>query len=399
VDVSTDSLRQHLIDPEFCARCNSCEEACRRNAILHDASNYAVDPALCAQCGDCMSACSTGAIDNWRVVPGTAAYSVEQQLAWQRLPDALSADPSLAGAALDAAPEATAFLKPRRPASAAPAAVNRYGRESPARLTIYRNERLTLPADGAEVRHIVLECDADSFPVREGQSVGIVPPGLDAAGRPHHVRLYSVASAHDGEIAGSPTFALTVKRVLQDHQGVPVRGVCSNFLCDLPAGAPVRVSGPVGETFLMPEEPGAPLLMICTGTGIAPMRAMLQRRLRLSDARREDLMLFYGGRTPQELPYLQELAAISPALLDCNIAYSRLAGHPKRYVQDLLIERASDVARMIVERCATIFLCGLKSMEHGVRDALTEALATTAGGWPALEGELIAAGRYHVEVY
>jgi benzoyl-CoA 2,3-dioxygenase component A len=71
----------------------------------------------------------------------------------------------------------------------------------------------------------------------------------------------------------------------------------------------------------------------------------------------------------------------------------------KRYVQDLVIERASDVARMIVERRATIYLCGLKSMERGIRDALSEVLATTGDGWSALEGELIAAGRFHVEVY
>jgi hypothetical protein len=37
------------------------------------------------------------------------------------------------------------------------------------------------------------------FPVLEGQTIGIVPPGTDSQGRPHFVRLYSVASPRDGE--------------------------------------------------------------------------------------------------------------------------------------------------------------------------------------------------------
>ena len=40
------------------------------------------------------------------------------------------------------------------------------------------------------------------FPVLEGQSIGIVPPGVDAAGRPHHARQYSVASPRNGERPG-----------------------------------------------------------------------------------------------------------------------------------------------------------------------------------------------------
>ena len=38
-------VRQHLIDPEICIRCNTCEETCPVNAITHDSRNYVVDPA------------------------------------------------------------------------------------------------------------------------------------------------------------------------------------------------------------------------------------------------------------------------------------------------------------------------------------------------------------------
>ncbi len=59
-----------------------------------------------------------------------------------------------------------------------------------------------------------------------------------------------------------------------------MRGVASNYLCDLAKGATVNVIGPFGTNFLMPNHPGSSLLMICTGTGSAPMRAMTERRRR-----------------------------------------------------------------------------------------------------------------------
>ena len=61
-------LRQHLIDPEICIRCNTCEETCPIDAITHDARNYVVDAAICNGCNACISPCPTGAIDNWRQV-------------------------------------------------------------------------------------------------------------------------------------------------------------------------------------------------------------------------------------------------------------------------------------------------------------------------------------------
>jgi benzoyl-CoA 2,3-dioxygenase component A len=81
------------------------------------------------------------------------------------------------------------------------------------------------------------------------------------------VRLYSVASPREGERPGYNNVALTVKRVTEDHDGRPVRGVASNYLCDLAKGDTVEVVGPFGVNFLMPNHPGASLLMICTGTG------------------------------------------------------------------------------------------------------------------------------------
>ena len=92
-----------------------------------------------------------------------------------------------------------------------------------------------------DTHHIVLDFGSMPFPVLEGQSIGIIPPGADAAGKPHHARQYSIASPRNGERPGYNNLSLTIKRVLEDHQGRPVRGVASNYLCDLQVGDAVRL--------------------------------------------------------------------------------------------------------------------------------------------------------------
>ena len=81
-----DFIRQHLIDPEVCIRCNTCEETCPVDAITHDSRNYVVDPAVCNGCNACISPCPTGSIDHWHWVPKARAHSVAEQLGWDELP-------------------------------------------------------------------------------------------------------------------------------------------------------------------------------------------------------------------------------------------------------------------------------------------------------------------------
>ena len=291
------------------------------------------------------------------------------------------------------------------PWSAAHAYTNLYGPKAAQKTiqaTVTGNVRVTEVGKEYDTHHIVLDFGAMPFPVLEGQSIGIIPPGVDASGRPHHARQYSIASPRNGERPGYNNLSLTIKRVLQDHQGKPVRGVASNYMCDVAVGDRVEVIGPFGASFLMPNHPRSHLIMICTGTGSAPMRAMTEWRRRLRQSGKFEggkLMLFFGARTPQELPYFGPLQNLPKDFIDIHFAFSREPQKPKRYVQDAMRERAADLAPMLQDPQAYFYVCGLKSMEEGVVMALGD-IATSAGlDWSSVSQSLQREGRLHLETY
>jgi benzoyl-CoA 2,3-epoxidase subunit A len=425
-DVS--AIKQHLIDPEICIRCNTCEAICPVNAITHDDRNYVVRADVCNGCMACISPCPTGSIDNWHVVPIKLAYSIDEQLTWDSLPRKLTPEQlAAAGVADDAEPgglaaEATAaetlqsaisgeqafnsaaFGSTVPPWSAAHAYSNLYGPKqgTTATATVAGNFNCTEAGFENETHHVVLDFGSMPFPVLEGQSIGIVPPGLDARGRPHVPRQYSIASARNGERPGYNNISLTVKRVIEDHAGQPVRGVASNYVCDLKVGDTVQVIGPFGTSFLMPNHPKSNILMICTGTGSAPMRAMTEWRRRLRKSGKFEggkLALFFGARTQQELPYFGPLQTLPKDFIDINLAFSRTPGQPKRYVQDLLRERAEDVAALLNDPHTFIYVCGLKSMEEGVVLALRDIAEGAGLAWETIGPALKREGRLHLETY
>jgi benzoyl-CoA 2,3-epoxidase subunit A len=423
-------VRQHLIDPEICIRCNTCEATCPVGAITHDSRNYVVDVDKCNFCMACVPPCPTGSIDNWRTVPRAMAYGVEAQLGWDVLPEELTPE-QLAeqGVAVEDA-EAVASTEPPPQAQTAPAAgtgeaafvASRYNASTPPwsaahpytnlygpkatdksiTATVTGNVRVTAVGKDYDTHHIVLDFGAMPFPVLEGQSIAIVPPGTDASGRTHHARQYSIASPRNGERPGYNNLSLTVKRVLEDHQGNPVRGVASNYLCDLQVGDTVQVIGPFGTSFLMPNHPKSNIVMICTGTGSAPMRAMTEWRRRLRQSGKFEggkLMLFFGARTPEELPYFGPLQSLPKDFIDISLAFSRVPSQPKRYVQDLMRERAADLAPLLADPNTCFYVCGLKAMEEGVVLALHDIAQQAGMPWETVGEALRRSGRLHLETY
>ncbi len=392
--------KQHLIDPEICIRCNTCEETCPIDAVTHDNNNYVVDIEICNYCMDCISPCPTGAIDNWRLV--AQPYTLDEQFSWEELPPQVEiAQDDDAGGAIEALEDEVGALlaearkgiggKAVAPASASHPTVNLYSRAKPAEATLVGNYRLTHADAENDVRHVILDFGDAPFPVLEGQSIGVVVPGMDASGKPHTIRLYSSASPRDGEKPNANNLALTVKR----ERG----GLASNYLCDLPKGSKVQVTGPFGATFLMPNDPSANIIMICTGTGSAPFRAFTERRRRSMPSAPGRLTLFFGARRPEELPYFGPLQKVPGRLLNQHLCYSRVEGRPKTYVQDRIRAEADSLAALLREPGTHVYICGLKGMETGVDEAFADVCRRVSIDWGSLKAEMRGGGRYHVETY
>ena len=391
-------IKQHLIDPEICIRCYTCEMTCPIEAITHDDSNVVVDADKCNFCMDCIPVCPTGSIDEWRVV--SEPYSLEDQFAFSELPAQEDLGQDEASTGLEALDEAMAALladahkgaggKAKAPASAAKPSVNMYNLGKPAVAKVQGNYRLT-DDDGHDVRHIILDFDGQPFPVLEGQSIGIIPPGTNADGKPHLPRLYSVSSPRDGERPNYNNLSLTVKR----EEG----GLCSNYVCDLKKGDEVQITGPFGATFLLPDDPSARLLMICTGTGSAPMRAFTMRRQRTVGAKSGGMLMFFGARSKGSLPYFGPLSKVPESLLKQHLVFSRAEGQPKEYVQDRLRSEEDEVAEMLQDPKTHIYICGLRGMEKGVEQAFINIAESFGEQWSALRDTMREEGRYHVETY
>jgi ferredoxin--NADP+ reductase len=272
---------------------------------------------------------------------------------------------------------------------------------APFEATVVENQDLT-PESSEDVRHIVLNLGDSGLRYLEGQSVGIIPPGLDAAGKPLRLRLYSVASARDGDDGNGQTVSLCVKRTIYTNEaGETVRGVCSNYLNDRAPGDRVKLCGPIGKHFLLPEDPQAPILMFATGTGIAPFRAFLRQRARQGHT--GPALLIFGVRTSAELLYLEELRTLlngpdDQLALAISREQSNAAGG-RMYVGDRLADVGDAVRKLVAGGNLTIYQCGLKGMEAGVEDAFARLLALDGLDFAALKPEWVRTKRWLVDTY
>jgi benzoyl-CoA 2,3-dioxygenase component A len=131
------------------------------------------------------------------------------------------------------------------------------------------------------------------------------------------------------------------------------------------------------------------------------MRAMTEHRRRMfvrGQPLDGKLMLFFGARRPEELPYFGPLLKLPPAFIDMHLAFSRMADQPRAYVQDKIREAGAAVTELL-KGDSYVYICGLKGMEAGVMEALRDSCAAAGVDWPALHATMVREGRFHVEPY
>jgi ferredoxin--NADP+ reductase len=277
-------------------------------------------------------------------------------------------------------------------------------------------DNYSLVGEGAigRVNHITFDLSGGDPQLRyvEGQSIGIIPDGVDANGKPHKLRLYSIASSRHGDNLEGHTVSLCVRQLQYEKDGEVINGVCSTFLCDIEPGAQVKITGPVGKEMLLPADEEANVIMLATGTGIAPMRTYLRRMFEPGERAKNPeyqfcgkAWLFMGAPKTPNLLYDDDLNRYLAEYPD-NFRYTTAISREQQnrdggrmYIQDRVLEHADEIFAMIEDPKTHVYICGLKGMEPGIDEAMTTAAAAKGLDWSTMRPQLKKAERWHVETY
>ena len=208
------------------------------------------------------------------------------------------------------------------------------------------------------VRELVFErADGAPFSFAAGQWVSLRIPTSDGELK----RSYSIASPPDG----SPRFELTVTLV--------TNGPGSTALHALEAGVAVSVTGPQG---LFARDGDGPSLFVATGTGVAPLRSMLEAAVRAGE--RRALWMLLGVRHEEDILYRAELEALArahdnvrfvPTLSRPGEGWSGRRGYVQEHVADLWRELEARG-----EGAPHAYICGLQKMVGAVRELLRDTM-------------------------
>ncbi len=284
-----------------------------------------------------------------------------------------------------------------------PVPQNLYTTDVPGVARVVSNVRLT-PEPGEDIRHLVLDTAGLDFRYIEGQSLGVQVPGLRDKGHGSQLRFYSIASSRGGEDGRGDTLALCVKRArkLDPATGAELPSATGQ-ICALKPGDELAICGPFGQGFVLPENPASNLILVATGTGMAPFRGFLRRLYRERGDWTGQVRLFSGTRTAAEAVYREEVEGYrSHAGFGCAHAFSQeeqtADGH-RMHVHHRMAEQLDDLWRLLDDPATYLYLCGLKGMEEPIERLLEERAKRDGISWRACHRMLQDTGRLRVETY
>jgi ferredoxin--NADP+ reductase len=308
---------------------------------------------------------------------------------------------------------------------------NLFSPKAPYKAKVISNETITKKSKlvNWETTHTIIDHDGN-MPYVEGQSAGVIAPGPDKKGQtPAKIRLYSIASSACGDDETSKTVSLCVKRVVEvsgkswcEYSNIPegqkdpeypdaekvYRGVCSSHICDLKAGDDVLLTGPTGAEMLLPQDPDSNIIMLATGTGIAPFRSFL-RYLFHDKATKGKFQgaawLFLGVPFSESLLYDEEWKKMEEEFPDQFRFDYAISDEEKRpdgssmYVQHRVMEYIEDVWPMVKDKKTHVYMCGLKGMATGLEEAFGPSCEKEGINVKEFIKQMKKEHRYHVEVY
>lgn len=281
--------------------------------------------------------------------------------------------------------------------------------KNPFTAKVLKNDLLVSKDCEDDIRHIVLDLGESGFKHVNGQSVGIIATGHDEKGRTHKQRIYSIASSELGDDGKSATLSLCIKRAnTMGEDGILYKGICSNYLCDLKVGDEVSCTGALGRALMLPKDENTNLILLATGTGIAPMRGFINSIYNDKKSWKGNIDFYFGGKRKDEALYMNDINSEISDLNNPNInmdtyfAFSREMmnkNNGRMYIQDKIEENISDLWAKFEDGNFAVYICGLKGIEQGLDDVLSAYAKSKNKDWLAMKADFKKAKRWNVEVY
>ena len=276
-----------------------------------------------------------------------------------------------------------------------------YDTEQRFQATVVSSERITPEESDVEVRELTLDIQEPDFELHLGQSVGVISPGTKEFGQKHHFRLYSVADLPERGASGLPRIKIAVRRVsyVDKYSGEQYPGISSNYLCDLVAGDSITMAGPYGLAFEVPEEMDANLILIGTGTGIAPFRAFVKHLYQNVPEWKGTITLFYGAQSGLELLYMNDERDDFSQYYDSDTfeAFKALSPRPTWAApidwEAALAQRGEKLWTLLGQPNTYVYVAGLEKM-RGELDVAFSEIAGSGEKWARRRAELAAGGRW-----
>jgi len=270
--------------------------------------------------------------------------------------------------------------------------------------TVLTSHRIT-PGSSEEVKQIVLHVDDPAFDAPQGLNLGVLVPGPHPFGNKLHHRYYSIANATKSKDGGA-NLELLVRRCfyIDDVSGEQYPGAASNYLCNARAGDRITLTGPYHSPFSVPIDKESNLLMLGTGTGIAPFRAFLRRIYEEQKGWKGKVRLYYGARTGADLLYMNDLNNDLANYFDKNTfeaiqaVKNSILGDDSDALKEGVTGHAEDILKLAREAKTHVYLAGMKK----IADAFDMVMSKAAGSdeaWQAIKDRLQSEGRWSELIY
>jgi len=270
---------------------------------------------------------------------------------------------------------------------------------------IQSTKRIT-PESTNEIRQIVLRVNTPAFYFLEGQNIGVLTPGPHPFGNKVHHRYYTIANANKSADGEGVELELLVRRCfyIDEVSGEEYPGEASNYLCNAQPGDMISITGPHLSPFRIPADKTSNLLMLGTGTGIAPFRAFLRRVYQEQSQWHGKVRLFYGARTGAEMLYMNDInqdltnyfdQATFKAIQSLSHGVLKDEGDA---LQNGVEANAGEIWALLQEPKTHVYLAGLKKIAAAF-DASMAKMAGSEAQWEAVKQALIEDKRWSELTY